>query len=199
MSTRERLVGAATSLFAQQGYTATGTADILEKASAHRGSLYHAFPAKKDLLVAVLEGYRDGIDQRLLAVAWEGVDDPIDRVWALLDRYRRFLIETDFQFGCPIGSLALELREAEPEVRELLTVNFTQWMDRVRQCFDSAASRFPSGTNTAALSVLTLTTMEGGVMLARTFRSLEPFDTAVAALRLYVETLLGMEKVDKSN
>ena len=49
MSTRQRLVEAGASLFAQQGYTATGMAEIFEKAGAHRESLYHAFPAKKDL------------------------------------------------------------------------------------------------------------------------------------------------------
>jgi hypothetical protein len=36
------------------------------------------------VLLAVLEMYRDGIYPMLLAPAWEGVDDPIERVFALL-------------------------------------------------------------------------------------------------------------------
>ena len=60
-------------------------------------------------LIAVLERYRSGIEERLLAPAWNSVSDPIERVFALLDRYRLFLEETHCLFGCPIGSLALEL------------------------------------------------------------------------------------------
>ena len=121
MTTREKLIQTATALFAARGYNATGMADILAAAGVHRGSLYHAFPAKKDLLLAVLEHYRSGISERLVAPAWAGVDDPIERVFALLARYRRFLTDTGGRFGCPIGSLALELHEADAEVRASIT------------------------------------------------------------------------------
>ncbi len=36
----------------------------------------------------MLELYRDGIGEMLLAPNWEGVDDPIDRIFALLAGYR---------------------------------------------------------------------------------------------------------------
>src|SRR6185437_3325881 len=98
MSTREKLIETATALFAARGYNATGMADILAAAGVHRGSLYHAFPAKQNLLLAVLERYRSGIGERLLAPAWAGIDDPIERVFALLARYRRFLTDTGGRF-----------------------------------------------------------------------------------------------------
>ena len=191
MTTREKLVETATALVAARGYNATGMADILAAAGVHRGSLYHAFPAKKDLLLAVLERYRSGIDERLVAPAWAGIDDPIERVFALLGRYRRFLTDTGGRFGCPIGSLALELHEADADVRAMLQANFDAWISHVEQCFVEAGDRLPADLDRRGLALFTLTAMEGGVMLARTARSLEAFDTAVAQLRGYVDRLLA--------
>jgi AcrR family transcriptional regulator len=189
MSTRQRLIETAARLFAENGYGATGMAEILRRAGVHRGSLYHAFPSKQDLLVAVLERYRDGMDARLVEPAWRGIVDPLERVFALLDRYRRFLEETECFFGCPIGSLALELHEPPPAVRELLVANFDGWTRKIEECFRAARGQFPEDTDFRTLALFTLATMEGGVMLARTYRSLAPFDAAMTMLRGSIDHL----------
>jgi len=140
-------------------------------------------------LLAVLSLYRDGIGPMLLAPAWEGVDDPIERIFALLAQYRRALEITDCTYGCPIGSLALELHEPDPPVRELLAVNFEGWVEAVKGCLDQAGARLPRGTDTRALGQFILTVMEGGVMQSRTHRTLEAFDASVTGLRDYLGRL----------
>jgi AcrR family transcriptional regulator len=188
-STRDRLVFTAMRLFAEKGYGSTSIADILKEAGANSGSLYHFFPTKQDLLVAVLDMYRLGIEPMLLAPAWEGVDDPIERVFALLGRYRQMLVDTACLYGCPIGSLALELHEPDPPIRELLAVNFDGWTRHVGACFEAARDRLPAEIDVQKLAVLTLTVMEGGVMQARTHRSLETYDAGVEMLRDYIDRL----------
>ena len=187
--TRERILFAAMTLFSEKGYLSTSVADILREAGANSGSLYHFFPTKQDVLLAVLEMYRDGIYPMLLAPAWEGVDDPIERVFALLNAYRGMLKNTDCLYGCPIGSIALELHEPDPPVREMLSVNFEGWVRHVKGCLDAAKARLPAGTDTRALATFVLTTMEGGVMQSRTHRTLEAFDASVAGLRSYFTLL----------
>ena len=105
-------------LFWEKGYGSTSVADLLAAAKVNSGSLYHFFPGKQDVLVAVLEAYHAGIDEMLLAPAWVGCDDPIEKVFALLAQYRRSIVATDCTYGCPIGSLALEIHEPDPPVRE---------------------------------------------------------------------------------
>src|SRR3954463_15955471 len=112
--TRERIVLAAMQLFWEKGYESTSISDVLKSAGANSGSLYHFFPGKQDLLLAVLGMYRDGLQPMLLDPAWEGVRDPIDRVFALLAQYRKSLVDTACTYGCPIGSLALEIHEPDP-------------------------------------------------------------------------------------
>ena len=187
--TRERILLAAMKLFAEKGYLSTSVADILKEAGAHSGSLYHFFPTKQDVLVAVLGLYRDGIYPMLLAPAWEGVSDPIERVFALLAAYRRMLADTDCVYGCPIGSIALELHEPDPPVRSLLAINFEGWVENVRSCLDAARDRLPRDVDTRALATFVLTVMEGGVMQSRTHRTLDAFDASVASLRDYFSRL----------
>ncbi len=187
--TRDRILFAAMKLFAEKGYGSTSVSDILQAAGANAGSLYHFFPGKQDVLIAVLETYRGGIQPMLLDPAWQGIDDPIERVFALLDSYRFALTSTDCNYGCPIGSLALEIHEPDPPVRELLAANFDGWVNAIEKCFVAAGRRLPRSVDRRALAVFALTTMEGGVMLSRTQRDIEPFDASVKMLRDYVGRL----------
>jgi hypothetical protein len=59
----------------------------------------------------------------------------------------------------------------------------------VMQCFVDAGDRLPSTIDRRALAIFALTTMEGGVMVSRTDRTLDAFDDAVAMLRDYVTRL----------
>ncbi len=187
---RDRIVEAAMELFWAKGYNSTSISDILSRTQLNSGSLYHAFPGKQDILIAVLESYRDGLYPMLVEPAWHGVDDPIERIFALLAKYRWLILETDCTYGCPIGSLALELHEADPQVRELLAVNFAGWVGAIERCLADAGKRLPADLDRRALAEFVLTTMEGGVMQARTHRDVGHFDRGVAMLRDHFEMLL---------
>jgi TetR/AcrR family transcriptional regulator, transcriptional repressor for nem operon len=188
--TRTRLVLSAMQLLWEKGYGSTSIADVLQRAGLNSGSLYHFFPGKQDLLLAVLDLYRAGIGEMLLEPAWRGVEDPIERIFALLARYRRSLTDTECTYGCPIGSLALELHEPDLPVRERLAANFTAWIDAIEGCLQAAGQRLPAGCDRRELAAFVLTTMEGGVMQARTYRQIAHFDGAVRQLRAYFQRLL---------
>jgi AcrR family transcriptional regulator len=188
--TRSRIVFAAMELFWEKGYQSTSVADLLKHAGVHSGSLYHFFPGKQDVLLAVLDLYHGGIDEMLLAPVWKDIADPIERVFALLAKYRELIVQTECTYGCPIGSLALELHEPDPPVRTRLVANFSAWVDAIERCLVEAGPRLPGHLDRRALASFVLTTMEGGVMLARTYRDVAQFDTAVDQLRSYFDRLL---------
>jgi TetR/AcrR family transcriptional repressor of nem operon len=188
-STRERLIAAALSLFGEKGYLSTSVADVQRESDCHSGSFYHFFPTKQDLLLAVLDRYRTGIVPMLVEPAWADVHDPIERIFALLARYRMLLEMSRCAYGCPIGSLALELHEPDPAVRHLLASNFTGWIDQIENCLVDARRILGRNIDTRRMASFVLTVMEGGVMQARTYRDLRPFDAAVATLRDYFNML----------
>jgi AcrR family transcriptional regulator len=188
--TRDRLVEVARTLFWEHGYAGTGIAQILKEADAGSGSLYHFFPTKEDLLLAVLEWYRENLGPAVIAPVFRRVSDPIERIFGILDGYRQGLLATNFHRGCPIGNLALELADSHPAARELLAVNFTGWRKQIERCLAEASGRLPAPLDREALALFVLTTMEGAVMLARSYRSIEPYDAAVTQLRDYFDRLL---------
>ncbi|MEO6703989.1 MAG: TetR/AcrR family transcriptional regulator [Jatrophihabitantaceae bacterium] len=60
--TRQRIVNAAVSLFAEQGFDATSVNQVVARAGVAKGALYHHFESKDDLLYEV---YRELVDRQL--------------------------------------------------------------------------------------------------------------------------------------
>jgi AcrR family transcriptional regulator len=189
--TRDGIIEVAADLFWRQGYTSTGIAQILEAAGILRGSLYYHFPTKEDLLIATLEWRLKMLWPDVVQPVLDRLDDPIERVFGIMDGYRQLLTMFEFRLGCPIGNLALELDESHPRVRKLLSENFANWTSAIRKLLEDARGRFPPGTDLQQLADFCLTVMEGAVMLARTHRSIEAYDQAVTRLRDYFERLLA--------
>ncbi len=191
VDTKDRILDVAARMFHEQGFAGTGVATIQRRAGVNSGSLYHFFPSKEALLIGVLERHLEQLGPSLLDRAAAATEDPIGRVFALLDVYRERLRISGCARGCPVGNLALEVGDAKPRVRALIDGYFSVWVDEVRGWLRTAGDRLPAGLDRRALARLVLSVMEGAVMQARTAKSLEPFDEAVAQLHLYIDGLLS--------
>ncbi len=196
--TRDRLVEAARELFYDNGYEATGIKQILAKAGVNSGSLYYFFPAKEDLLIAVLEEYKKLLWPMVLDPVFNRTSDSIDRIFGVLAGYREMLLATGCRQGCPIGNLALEMSEKSEAVRQAVAENFEGWRVAIRECLVQAGDRLPADIDRDNLATFILTTMEGGVMQARAHRRIEPYDASVAMLRDYIERLMSHKSTERS-
>jgi len=74
-STRAKLIRAARTLFARKGYGGVATEEIVRRAGVTRGALYHQFPAKEDLFLAVYEQVERELTERV-AGSLAGVGGP---------------------------------------------------------------------------------------------------------------------------
>jgi AcrR family transcriptional regulator len=190
-TTRDRIVEAARWLFHRHGYANTSLADILRKAEANSGSLYYFFRSKEDLLHAVLDWYLEHLYPEVMDPAFARTDDPIERIFAVLAGYREMLVGCSFEFGCPVGNLAIEAAEGRPAVAEKVARNFTNWCGAIEKCLNAAADRLPADLDRPAMARFILTVMEGAIMQARAHRALEPFDASITQLRDYFNRLMG--------
>jgi AcrR family transcriptional regulator len=73
-TTRAALIGTARRLFAERGYAAVGTEEIVRGASLTRGALYHHFRDKRDLFRAVFEQLEGELAERFAEGALAGPD-----------------------------------------------------------------------------------------------------------------------------
>ncbi len=82
--TRRALVRAARELFAERGYAATGTEDIVAAASVTRGALYHHFKDKADLFRAVMAECAGEMAERLVEQETARAEQEQGDAWQLL-------------------------------------------------------------------------------------------------------------------
>jgi len=191
--TRNRILAVAARLFEAHGFEGTPVATILREADVNSGSLYHFFSSKDDLLIAVLEKYAAVLEPALLGAADRAADDPVEKVFALLELYRGRLLVSEFSRGCPVGDLSLEIGNRLPAARGLVDAYFDAWTARVAGWLEAAGERLPRDADRRALAAHVLSVLQGGIMQARVAASVEPFDDSVSQLRLLVDLLSTRE------
>jgi TetR/AcrR family transcriptional regulator, transcriptional repressor for nem operon len=196
LPTRERLIASARYLFWDRGYAGTSMADLLSHADANSGSFYHFFESKEALLRAVLEEYLLALRPMVVNPAFERSDEPVERIFAILAGYRERITQTDCKYGCPLGRLALEIDPENRPAHALIAKNFQGWIAAVRECLEELKERMPKETDLDALATYVLAVMEGGVMLARSYGSVEPFDRTINQLRQHFRLLLGSKRTN---
>jgi TetR/AcrR family transcriptional repressor of nem operon len=155
------------------------------------GSFYHFFESKEALLREVLNGYLVMLRPMVVDPAFASTDDPIARIFAILAAYRGRILATESRYGCPLGRLALEIDPENRPAHRLIAENFAGWIGAVRECLEAARERLPERTDVESLATYVLAVMEGGVMLSRSYGSVEPFDRTVRQLEEHFRLLTG--------
>jgi AcrR family transcriptional regulator len=159
-ATRERILQAAGELFYRQGVTATGLDQVIAASGTGKGQLYHYFADKRELVHAVIE--------RQIAAVLEGQErvlaDGNLRAWAdeLIAAYE----QGEHPLRCPLGALAAELAESDPEARAALEQGFARW-----------AQALGGGEKGVAL----LAAYQGGLLLSQARGDVGPLRAALAA------------------
>lgn len=190
-STRDRLIASARYLFWERGFAGTSMADLLTHAGVNSGSFYHFFDSKEALLREVLEDYLHLLRPMVVDPAFAAVEDPLARIFAILEGYRQRILATDSKYGCPLGRLALEIDPENAPAHVLIAANFEGWIGAIRECLEAMKPSLPKSTDLDSLATFVLAVMEGGVMLSRSYRSVKPFDRAIAQLRQHFLALLA--------
>lgn len=95
-STRAALVAAGRRLFAERGYAAVGTPEVVELAGSSRGALYHQFKDKRDLFRAVYEQIQQEIVQQVMdTLAAEQAAGPMAALQAGLRTFLASCVEPE--------------------------------------------------------------------------------------------------------
>jgi TetR/AcrR family transcriptional regulator, transcriptional repressor for nem operon len=191
--TRERLIESARYLFWERGFGGTSMADLLSHAEVNSGSFYHFFESKEALLREVLKAYLAGLRPVVVDPAYAQTEEPVERIFAILSGYRERILQTGCKYGCPLGRLALEIDPENRPAHQLIAENFQGWIGAVRECIEQMKDSLPAGTDSEGLATYVLAVMEGGVMLSRSYASVEPFDRSIAQLREHFRMLLAQE------
>ena len=83
--------------------------------------------------------------------------------------------------GCPIGSLASELSDADPLARARLARAFAQWEALIREGLAAVAARgeLPPGLDVDRMALAMLAGVQGGLLLSQVRRDTSALEAAV--------------------
>jgi TetR/AcrR family transcriptional regulator, lmrAB and yxaGH operons repressor len=175
-----KTLAAAARLFRQPGYHGTALQDILAAAGSPRGSLYFHFPKGKEEIGAAALSIAGEAARQAIAHAAETSESAEMFVIRVARGMASDLEKSGFKEGCPIATTALET-SAQSDVLGAATRNALQkWELEIRR----GLFRFGIPAGEADLTAtLVLSQLEGALLLARTYRSLEPMHRAERALK----------------
>jgi TetR/AcrR family transcriptional repressor of lmrAB and yxaGH operons len=160
-------------LLHRQGYAATGLNQVLGESSAPRGSLYFHFRGGKPQLAAEAIGFGGNATAHVIERILDSTDDTLAAFDALVELFGRRLAESDWQLGCALATVTLETAAVDERLAAACRTGFDSWIDPLRRRLAAAGVPEPDA---AELATLILATLEGGLILARARRDLEPLD-----------------------
>jgi len=128
---REKIVEAANRLFYEHGYNTTSFKDIAESTGIPKGNFYFYFKSKDELLRAVIESRLSGL--RDTVAGWEKeFKTPRERLMRCVEMPMLEWPEM-VRYGCPMGSLSMELGKQQPEMKQLASGMFKILIDWVEK------------------------------------------------------------------
>jgi len=181
---RREIVAAANRLFYQRGYNQTSFSDIAQAAGIPRGNFYYYFKSKDDILGAVIDARIEGI--RAMLAAWDAAE-PEPRL--RLKRFGQMILGSEkdlVRYGCPMGSLNIELGKAQPALKakaKKMFDLFIDWLTRQLAALGHA--------NAARLAMEVMGRAQGVAVMTQVYGDREFLHAQLAAFDAWVESLPG--------
>jgi TetR/AcrR family transcriptional repressor of nem operon len=168
-ATAERLMDLAEARMREAGYGGFSFRDLAAAVGIKSASVHHHFPTKATMAAAVARRYGDRF---FAAVAPRPNERGEDVIAIYCAAFRAGLDRHGLM--CLFGVLGAEAGGLSPEIANEI-------MSFFHRCINDLSQRI-GGPDARARAFQVLATLEGGLILARAYRSTEAFDQAVANL-----------------
>ncbi len=181
-ATRERIVASAAGLMFERGVAGTSTDDVQAAAGVSASQLYHYFGDKNALVRAVV-----GYQTEAVLAGQAALLGRLDSL-AALRRWRDAVValqrDRSCAGGCPIGSLASELAEGDPDARADLAAGFGRWEAAIRDGLTAMRERaeLRADAEPEQLALATLAALQGGLLLTQVRRETAALEAALDAM-----------------
>jgi TetR/AcrR family transcriptional regulator, transcriptional repressor for nem operon len=182
-------VDAAAELMFARGVSRTTIEDVQREAGVSASQLYHYFRDKRALVRAVIRCQTDAVLDRQQPYL-----SHLDTFEAL-HAWRDVQVEVQRQRGgiggCPIGTLAAELADEDPDARADLAAAFDRWEEPVRAGLRAMRDRgaLSPEADPDQLALALLAAVQGGLVLTQTRRDPKALAVAVDTVLAYIHTL----------
>ncbi len=190
--TREKLLNAAFCEIHRHGFQAASIANILHDTGLTKGALYHHFPTKHDLGLAVVD---EIIRERLEGLIFRRIRESREPVAALLQVISDIGANRDPAFvelGCPLNNLMQEMSPLD----ESFKLRLSGILGTFGRVVEDALIRGQEGgvlradVDCRATALFIVSAWEGCIGVAKSLQSAEGFGLCMMQLLGYVKGLM---------
>lgn len=190
--TREALLQAAFVEIYRRGYQAASLDAILAKAGVTKGALYHHFPDKASLGLAVVNEVVKG----LLLERWLGLLDQLggDPLTALQRTLRLRATNPgrhEIELGCPLNNLAQEMSPLDERFRRAINATFDAWREGFTHILErgQAEGTVRRDVDVKTVASFIVASVEGTSGLAKSARSPAMMRSNLELLSTFLDSL----------
>ena len=178
ISTKEKILNSAYKFFYEKGFNATSIDDILKDAKLNKGSLYHLFKSKKEVLLAVIEEkIAYNLEQKYKDIAM--AKQPLKYLEEKLLTTDSF----DFKHGCALNNLVQEMSPVDEDVSNALLKVYN---DLEYYYFLALRDKDISNKDKKILSKMMVATVEGAIMASKAAQDKNPY---IQVIQIFFKSL----------
>jgi len=184
-SSRQKLIDATFQEIYKSGYSGTSLGNILKNSGVKKGSLYHHFSSKKDLVLAMI---RDKFLKRVednwqqLSQANEGI---IDTLILILKGKNK-----NFQNGCPLGNILQECSSLDEDFIKLMDEILKSWEKLFKDALNKAVEKNEiKSIDTKEMSLFLIAIYEGAILMSKRSKSSKEYQTCINQLEFFLNSL----------
>lgn len=189
-NTKDIFIDTASSLFANQGYHATGISEILKKSNAPKGSLYYYFPqGKEQLAQEALQKTAEKISTEILDVLAKA-STPLEGLQQHLIYIAQKIEKDLFQPNVSISLIALETFSSN----EIIRLECERTFHQIQNIYKNSFLKMDSHEEYADFLAMTMVMLtEGAITLSLTKKNTQPLHQLANNLPLLINfnNLLG--------
>ena len=190
---RLKILEAATDVVRSKGYAATTVDDLCAAAGVTKGSFFHHFKSKEEMVLQAVAHWGSWTDGIFTAAPYAAAADPRDRLFGYLDFRRELLDHTVPQFTCLMGTLVQETYDTHPAVREACDRGMSSHVAVLTRDIEAARLKHAPDATWSAESVgyFIQAVLQGSFIFAKAKQGPKIARQNLAHLRRYLESLLG--------
>ncbi|MBI3550994.1 MAG: TetR/AcrR family transcriptional regulator [Elusimicrobia bacterium] len=181
LEARERILEAAQCLFHEHGFKGVSMDDVASRARLKKANLFHYYPSKNELGLAVLE--RASVCQREgVAKRFSNGHDPIKTVQGMFADSAERMEKGGCFKGCFMGNVAQELSDENEKMRRKISDYLDFWTGELRLFLErhKAAGYFKKSMNSAQTARALVSLLEGATLMCKAAKSPEALKNAGA-------------------
>lgn len=161
---KEQLIKDSLKVFKEQGYHKTTMADIGKATGLLKGSIYHYFKSKEELMEAVIDFLNSYYQHKVFSIKSKLGFSVEEKLQFLIGKSEEIFL-TD-KGGCLMASIGLETVNVVPSFTKKIRHFFENWIN----CFEEIFLDMHSAEKSKQLAEYAVAEIEGSVMLMQLFQ-----------------------------